>query len=84
MKKRAIAMLLAMALVLSGCGGAASKPAEKDSLTVSIWSEPSALCGGFAASVVVSLLSGQMFDTLIARSADYSTYEPWSLPGGMM
>lgn len=76
MKKRAIALFLALALVLSGCGGASSKPAQKDSLTVSIWSEPSALCGGFAASVVVSLLSGQMFDTLISRSADYSTYEP--------
>ena len=75
MKKRAIALLLALALVLSGCGSAAGS-GKKDDIVVSIWSEPSALCGGFAASVVVSLVSGQMFDTLIARSADYSTYEP--------
>lgn len=77
MKKRMIALFLAVALVLAGCGGtAASGSDKKDSLTVSIWSEPSSLCGGFAASVVVSLLSDQMFDTLITRSADYSGYEP--------
>ena len=73
MKKRAIALFLALALVLSGCGSAAGS-GKKDDIVVSIWSEPSALCGGFAASVVVSLVSSQMFDTLIARSADYSAY----------
>lgn len=76
MKKRVISLLLVVVLLLSGCGSAGANAQKKDSLTVSIWSEPSALCGGFAASVVVSLLSSQMFDTLIVRSDDYSTYEP--------
>lgn len=77
MKRRVIAMLLVVALVLCGCGGnTGAKVEKKDDIVVSIWSEPSALCGGFAASVVVSLLSCQMFDTLIARSPDYSTYVP--------
>lgn len=76
MKKRLIAIVMLAALLLSGCGSSTAEQEQKDSLTVSIWSEPSALCGGFAASVVVSLLSTQMFDTLISRSADYSTYEP--------
>lgn len=75
MKKRVIAMLLALSLLLTGCG-ASAKDENRDDIVVSIWSEPSALCGGFAASVVVSLISGQMFDTLIAKSPDYSTYVP--------
>ncbi len=75
MKKRVMALFLVVMLVLSGCSSSAGSD-ESEDLVVSIWSEPSALCGGFAASVVVSLLSGQMFDTLIVRSDDYSTYEP--------
>lgn len=75
MKKRFVALLTAVTLALTGCG-AGTQAKDRDDVVVSVWSEPSALCGGFAASVVVSLLSGQMFDTLITRSEDYSTYEP--------
>ena len=89
MKKRVIALLTLLVLVvvaLSGCSSSStststststnSSSSVKDDITVSIWSEPSSLHAGFAASVVVSLVSSQMFDTLITRSADYSTYEP--------
>lgn len=75
--KKIIASMLAVVMALTGCSsGSTATTEDRDDVVVSIWSEPSSLSAGFAASVVVSLVSGQMFDTLITRSDDYSTYEP--------
>lgn len=75
MKKRISILLLAIMMAVTVCMPAAMAQPRTD-LNVSIWSEPSSLCAGFAASVVVGMVSRQVFDTLIVRNGDYSGYEP--------
>ena len=80
--------LLAIAVLLCGCivvddfpdaedAGMAgeSSRAARDSIIVSIESDPNTLCAGFAANVMVSYVSRQIFDTLILSELDGS-YTP--------
>ena len=75
MKKRFFLVVLTLVMTFMACVPAAMAAPRTD-VKAAIWSEPSSLCAGFAASTVVSMISGQIFDTLIVRSDDYSTYEP--------
>lgn len=49
--------------------------AKRDDVVVALWSEPSTLCGGLAASTSVNMVSRQIFDTLVEKGED-GTYEP--------
>lgn len=49
--------------------------AKRDDVVVDLWSEPSTLCGGLAASTSVNMVSRQIFDTLVEKGED-GTYEP--------
>lgn len=61
--KSLVSLVLVLMLALSMVT-AASAEARTD-LVFALYSEPSALCGGFAASVTVNMVSRQIFDTLI-------------------
>lgn len=89
-KKKIMAAIaaLAVAAALTGCGGqqtgasgsgvqgTGTAGAEaKDAIAVEISSDPSVLCGGFAANSTVNLVSDQVFDRLIESNGD-GTYEP--------
>ena len=61
-----LALALALALTLF----AATAVAARDDLVFALPGEPSSLCGGFAASVTVNLVSRQIFDTLVLKNKD--------------
>ncbi|MBS6646574.1 MAG: ABC transporter substrate-binding protein [Clostridiaceae bacterium] len=87
--KKAAVLALAAAMILSACGSgqtsgggstaqtekSASKGAGKDSINIEISSDPSVLCGGFAANSTVNLVSDQVFDRLLESNGD-GTFTP--------
>lgn len=83
MKKRMsqiLCLLLACVFVLAGCGsggdsGNGGAAVDTSKVRVEISSDPSVLCGGFAANSTVNLVSDQVFDTLITSNRD-GTYNP--------
>lgn len=70
---RILAVVLCMALLLSGCGGQKTSTqktgasASHDTLVISMETEPTALHPAFATSVVANLVGIQMFETLIKK-----------------
>lgn len=84
MKKTLIPLLLIAAMLsclFAGCGGgnATAQPADtgkaasgenRDDVVVALYSEPSTLCGGLAASTTVNMVSRQVFDTLILKNQE--------------
>lgn len=71
--KAIISVALAAAMTLTVCAPAMAE--TRDDVVVALWSEPSTLCGGLAASQVVNMVSRQVFDPLIMKGED-GTYEP--------
>lgn len=72
--KSLLALVLVIAMTLSmGCISAVAE--TRDDVVVALWSEPSTLCGGLAASTSVNMISRQVFDTLIQKNAE-GEYEP--------
>lgn len=69
---RVIAMLLAAALVMTGCGGSGSGSASRDTdtLRVSLNVEPTALHPGLTTSVVANIVGLQIYDTLLVKEDD--------------
>lgn len=70
MKKRTrmIALLLSLVLLLTGCGGGGgTAEIDKDSVSVTLNVEPSALHAGMTNSVVSCIVSLQIFDTLLIK-----------------
>ena len=63
--KSLVSVVLALMLAV-GMMTFAGAEARTD-LVFALYSEPSALCGGFAASVTVNMVSRQIFDTLIIK-----------------
>lgn len=63
--KTLVSLMLAVVLAL-GVTAVAGAEARTD-LVFALYSEPSALCGGFAASVSVNMVSRNLFDTLIIK-----------------
>ena len=74
--KSLVAMLLTLALLLSVAVVPASAEEVRDDIVVALWSEPSTLCGGLAASSSVNMVSRQIFDTLIRKDNSTGEYEP--------
>lgn len=82
MKKTLISLLLIAAMIsclFTGCGNDAAQPASagnaasgenRDDVVVALYSEPSTLCGGLAASTTVNMVSRQVFDTLILKNGN--------------
>lgn len=77
----AITVITAAAL-LAGCGksggsaaGNGSAGGSKDAVSIEISSDPSVLCGGFAANSTVNLVSDQVFDRLLESNGD-GTFTP--------
>lgn len=67
--KSLLALVLVIVMTLSmGC--VASAEEARDDIVIALWSEPSSLCGGLAASTVVNMVSRQIFDTLILKTAE--------------
>ena len=85
MKKKFLgaALLMAAVLMLTGCSSSgqgssqtdAATAADRDTINVEINSDPSVLCGGFAANSVVNIVSDQIYDRLLISNGD-GTYEP--------
>ena len=86
--KKAAVLALAAAMILSACGGGqtsgggstaqaegAASGGGKDSINIEISSDPSVLCGGFAANSTVNLVSDQVFDRLLESNGD-GTFTP--------
>ncbi len=67
----ALMLIAALSLVGATCAGAETR----DDIVIALWSEPSTLCGGLAASTSVNMVSRQVFDTLIVKDAD-GNYQP--------
>lgn len=63
--KTLVSVMLAIVLAV-GMTTVAGAEARTD-LVFALYSEPSALCGGFAASVAVNMVSRNLFDTLIIK-----------------
>ena len=74
--KSLVAMLLAFAMLLGVAAVPALAEETRDDIVIALWSEPSTLCGGLAASTSVNMVSRQIFDTLIAKGDEAGTYEP--------
>ncbi|HIQ82314.1 MAG TPA: ABC transporter substrate-binding protein [Candidatus Pullichristensenella stercorigallinarum] len=74
--KSLAAMLLALAMLLGVAAVPALAEETRDDIVIALWSEPSTLCGGLAASTSVNMVSRQIFDTLIAKGDEAGTYEP--------
>lgn len=72
--KSMFALVLAIAMILS-MGTIAASAEARDDVVIALWSEPSSLCGGLAASTAVNMVSRQVFDTLIQKNAD-GGYDP--------
>lgn len=71
--KTLVSAVLVSTMAIAGATPAAA--AERDDIVIALWSEPSTLCGGLAASTSVNMVSRQIFDTLIEKGED-GTYEP--------
>ncbi|MDD3410057.1 MAG: ABC transporter substrate-binding protein [Eubacteriales bacterium] len=72
--KAMVSLLLTFTMLLSFGMVSAGAEARTD-VVVALWSEPSTLCGGLAASTSVNMVSRQVFDTLIQKDAD-GVYQP--------
>lgn len=68
--KKIVSAVLVSAMMLSTATMA--EAAEREDIVIALWSEPSTLCGGLAASTSVNMVSRQVFDTLIEKSEDGS------------
>ena len=89
--KKTAALALAAAMLLAACGngqtsgtgGAGNGQVSdvqnentgKDSINIEISSDPSVLCGGFAANSTVNMVSDQVFDRLLESNGD-GTFTP--------
>lgn len=74
--KSLVAMLLALSMLLGAGAMPAMAEETRDDIVIALWSEPSTLCGGLAASTAVNMVSRQIFDTLIRKNAETGEYEP--------
>lgn len=72
--KAQVSLLLALTMLLS-CGMVTANAEARTDVVIALWSEPSTLCGGLAASTSVNMVSRQVFDTLILKGGD-GTYQP--------
>lgn len=80
--KKLVSLLLVAVMIgtlLAGCGAGSSTQStaaaantasgeKRDDVIVALYSEPSTLCGGLAASTTVNMVSRQIFDTLIVKN----------------
>jgi len=71
--KTLVSAVLVSTMAVAGATPAAA--ADRDDIVIALWSEPSTLCGGLAASTSVNMVSRQIFDTLIEKGED-GTFEP--------
>ena len=70
MKKRLMAMFIAMALMLTACGGSASKGGDKDSLVIAQASDAESMDPIIQNSIYAENIIKQIYDTLVVRKPD--------------
>lgn len=81
--KKLICLLLALVMVFSMVACASKTPAAdtdtdanveattvRDDVVLNVWTEPTTLCGGFAASTYVNHISNQIFEKLLELNED--------------
>ena len=84
--KKLVCLLLALLMVFSmvACSAkgetqtaaSTSEATVRDDIVVNVWSEPTTLCGGFAASTYVNHLSNNIFERLLKLDDD-GNIVPW-------
>lgn len=74
--KSLVAMLLALSMLLGAGAMPAMAEETRDDIVIALWSEPSTLAAVWPRRPRSTMVSRQIFDTLISKNAETGEYEP--------